>query len=285
MKATANYFGFSYADSCELLIGSSFTVEDAIRKKSTRRHGQYQGFVYIPDFDPDCFRYCCSDSSVSDGWYWVSGKRVDSNIIAAKSYIKSTYGNVCGYCVPVSEHTHTCAYVNISHEFSDDESMYAQTGFIMRRRHGDYHTTFGRYAELRGVTNPGIVIDSMYHGSFEGVYRTYELRLDKATGGWTFYDNGLEWFPWPDQPEWVNETGNSVQWSGEIYGRETDMPGTANNPCTLDVCFYKRYAEVQWEEAGFFNPGIEIGGSDLSEWYINPLSQSTVEIYDKKPLP
>lgn len=112
---------------------------------------------------------------------------------------------------------------------------------------------------------------------------TYELRLDVNNGKWYFSDNGLEWAVTESIPEWTGVTGNYVQWTGEIYCRETDMPGTNTSRCTLDMCNYICRWDSTWRSPQFLETGSEVRTSDPAEWRINVKSQETIEIWDKVP--
>jgi hypothetical protein len=125
---------------------------------------------------------------------------------------------------------------------------------------------------------------SLTETALPGTERTYELRLDVDNGKWYFSDNGLEWAETEPIPEWTGITGNYVQWTGEIYGRETDMPGTNSLRCTLNMCNYTCRYDSTWRSPNFLNSGCEVHTSDSTEWGVNPTSQESIEIWDKVPL-
>jgi hypothetical protein len=282
MKATANYFCFSYADSSQLLIGSSFTVEDAVRKKATRPHGEYQGLVYIPAFDPDCFRCCCTDSSLDLGWYYAAAKLDTNDVVGVFAHIKTRYGELCGECANSTKHSHHAVFVNFSNEVSSKK--WGQTGYIQRRLSGSTIANRGRYAEIKGDYHD-IKIDSVSQVPLEGEWHVYEVRLDPATGviGYS-YDYAL-WHTFPAQTFWLNNKGTSAQWTAEIYGYETDMGAGSNAPCSLNVCKYMSDGGA-YQDADFFStPNFQIGSSDLSKWGIEVLTQTTLKIWDKEQLP
>jgi hypothetical protein len=82
---------------------------------------------------------------------------------------------------------------------------------------------------------------------------------------------------------WIGSVGNVVFWTGEIYGRESDMPGTYSDRCYFTDCQYQ--VDSIWNVAGFFSPGIYWDMDDINEWNYQRLNQTSFEIWDVHPMP
>jgi len=107
--------------------------------------------------------------------------------------------------------------------------------------------------------------------------------LQVNTGTWRSYYNQMLIWPIAD-PEWEITTGNSVSWSGEIYCRETDMVGTESDSCRISQCKYKTFNNV-FVSSNLSTYSDQIGSSDLNEWGVKLIDGSTIDVWDKNPLP
>jgi hypothetical protein len=61
---------------------------------------------------------------------------------------------------------------------------------------------------------------------------SYQCDLDTTTGTWQFSYDGTAWQSYQDD-YWKTAVGATVQWTGEIYNKEDDMPGTATDKCNF----------------------------------------------------
>ena len=289
MKATANYFGFSYADSCELLIGSSFTVEDAVKKNATRRRGHYQGLVYVPDFDPDCFRNCCTDSSSGgeERYKAVAAKDI-GEVVGVKAAIETHWGKLCGEDVECTDLGLSAAWVGIQEEFGLP-GAWVQVGYHRLRRQDSVTIDPALFLEFgMPACFPGsILIRKFSPLPLEGENHNYELIIDADADTIHFrYDFQVIHSLVLTPCNWLSSTGHWAVWSGEIAGYETDMPGTSNDSCNFVGCEYRRHNEENYTGAQFQQPPDIIGTNDLSEWKINFTNGfNDFEIWDIHPLP
>lgn len=283
ITGTANYFQFSNVvpDSCDIKVCSSVNAEDA-GKLATRGCQAYDYRVEVPVFDNDCFQNCCTDQNLDKGWYYASAKQNTNDIVGVKAQILSRYGKLCGECAGSTDYTHQVVFVNISNE--DGALIFAQTGYLMERLSGSTDWSFGVYAEIDGDTYE-IEIDSIYRLPFEGSWHSYEVKLDYPDGVFKNYWDGDMWWDWNPQTVWNSKMGTSAQWTGEVYGRETDMAGTSQYPCSLNVCRSLIYGSGYQSPNFITDPNVRIGGTDLNEWGIDALGQELLKIWDKNVLP
>ena len=81
---------------------------------------------------------------------------------------------------------------------------------------------------------------------------------------------------------WENARGQQVSWGGEIFGYETDMPGTNDDRCYFDNCQYKPDGG-NWLDADFQTAFKS--NSDTTEFGNERTGDASFLIYDKRPLP
>ncbi len=136
-----------------------------------------------------------------------------------------------------------------------------------------------RYAEMNGSTYK-VNYDSA-NAPAEGSTHTYQCDLDKSNGKWTFSYDGTKWQTYADNG-WKNKTGDDMQYNGEIYNKEDDMPGTSANKCSFTECQYREQGKA-YQDAGFAVGDIK--SDDASEWGVERVSSKAFNIWDKKPLP
>ena len=90
--------------------------------------------------------------------------------------------------------------------------------------------------------------------------------------------------------QWIGKTIRYASWTGEIDGRETDMPGTLGNKCELKQCKYKKNDGYLPWNANFGEASDIIGvtqqsGSRPDEWGIwVDTGGMTMKIWDVNPL-
>lgn len=211
-------------------------------------------------------------------YYYVTAYQYGDDLVGVSANIKSRYGKLCKDGVG-PEHAHSCVYAGVNYN-SPAESLWAQSGFIKIREEGATNSIIGRYIEVQGLLWY-FALDSLYHGSYEGAERIYKIKLDTNTASWYFYDNDIQWINPVTDSFWLDKMGNSIQWTGEIYGRETDMAGTWDNPCIIMECEFW-HAGYETSTQAHIYP-YNIYWSDSAEWFIDYISPTSVKIWDKYP--
>lgn len=222
----------------------------------------------------------CTPKSGGGRWYANAKKSVDKAIgVSAK--IKTRYGKICCEDEGCSTETgYHVVYVNVSN--SSGTVKWAQTGYGRERSAGSTAIKKYRYAEMNG-DNYKVNYDTS-NAPAEGSVHTYECNLNKDTGKWTFLYDGSAWENYSDN-YWKDKTGTDVQWTGEIFNKEDDMPGTAGDKCTFTECKYHREGHA-YEGAGLVagDVGIPSPSHDSNEWGEEWVSGTAFNIWDKKPL-
>jgi hypothetical protein len=199
-----------------------------------------------------------------------------ANLIAIKTRIKTRYAKLCcedeGCSTVAAFHA---AYANISN--SSSGLKWAQVGVSRRRNAGSTAVIQYRKAEIQGDLYR-INMDTA-NAPAEGSVHEYKCELDKSTGTWTYYYDGTAWQTYTDN-FWTTHLGTVAQWVGEIYNKEDGMPGTDGNKCNFTECQYKvdggAYQDANW-------PASNITTDDASEWGVERVSASAINIWDKKP--
>jgi len=201
---------------------------------------------------------------------------VKANLIGAKAKIKTRYGKLCceieGCSTDAAFHA---VYANISNNSSG--LKWAQVGFSRRRNAGSAAVIQYRKAEIQG-DNYFIDMDTA-NAPTEGSTHEWKCELDKATGKWSYFDNGTVWKTYTDN-FWKSHFGTDIQWTGEILNKEDDMPGTSGDKCSFTECQYRL------DGGAYQNAGITAGGvksDDSSEWGSEHVSGTAFNIWDKKP--
>ena len=219
----------------------------------------------------------CTPKAGGGRYYAHAGPKTIAKLIGASAKIKTRYGKVCcedeGCSTKSAYHV---VYVNISNNAGD--LKWAQTGYGRERNPGSSTIKKYRYAEMKGDSYK--VNYDTSHAPAEGSVHTYECNLNKNSGKWTFmYDNS----GWEDFADnfWKNKTGTDVQWTGEIFNKEDDMPGTAGNKCSFTACKFHREGHA-YEDAAL--TAGEVTSDDSSEWGASHVSATAFDIWDKKPL-
>ena len=116
-------------------------------------------------------------------------------------------------------------------------------------------------------------------GLVHGDSSRYEARLNALTGTWYFEKNGTE-YPRASGPHtyWVGQTGRQVQWTGEVRGSETDMPGRETSKVKFRNCQY--HDGSHWRDTVMNSPGHKILTDD-DEYGIEPVMSTGFNIWDK----
>ena len=198
-----------------------------------------------------------------------------SDLTGVKAKIKTRYGKVC--CEGKNtKHAYQVAYANISKGSST--LHWAQSGWGRERNEGSSKISKYCYAEMQGKHYK--VEYNTSKAPAQNSTHTYECSLDPATGKWTFKLDGSAWKNYTDS-KWKAK-GDSVQWTGEIYNKQDDMPGTSGNKCRFSSCQYRK-SGASYVNAGLTNSDVD--SDDSSEWGAKRVSATALDIWDKKPNP
>ena len=219
----------------------------------------------------------CTPRSGGGRYYAHAGPKTVAKLIGVSAKIKTRYGKVCCEDEGCSTQTgYHVVYVNISN--SAGALKWAQCGWGRERNAGSTAIKSYRYAEMNG-DNYKVNYDTS-HAPAEGSSHDYECNLDKATGKWTFLYDGTAWENFSDD-FWKGKTGTDVQWTGEIFNKEDDMPGTSGSKCSFTKCKY------HVEGAAYRDAGLVAGdvrSDDSGEWGAEHVSGTAFNIWDKSPL-
>lgn len=232
-----------------------------------------------PCTDTATVKVCtCTPKSGGGRYYAYAGPKNVAKLIGVKAKIKTRYGKVCcedeGCSTDSAYHV---VYANISNNAGD--LRWAQTGWGRERSPGSASIKKYRYAEMKGDAYK--VNYDTANAPAEGSTHEYKCELDSSTGKWTFSYDGTAWENYTDN-FWKGKMGTDVQWTGEIFNKEDDMPGTSGDKCNFTECQYcvdgKAFQDAKLVAA-------DINSDDSSEWGAEHVSGTAFNIWDKKPLP
>jgi hypothetical protein len=212
------------------------------------------------------------------GRKYAYAKKEMTGLIGVKAKIKTRRGKVAGEAMKCSKaEAYYVAYANISGTLNG-QLAWAQTGFGRERNAGSSDIKTYRYAEMNG--NVYKVKYDNANAPLDRSELVYECVLDKNNGTWTFYQQGVKWQVFADAG-WKNLTGDSVQWTGEIYNKEDDMAGTAAEKCTFSEC------QIKLAGKEYASPNLtdgDVSSDDAAEWGAERNSGNAISIWDVNPL-
>jgi hypothetical protein len=209
------------------------------------------------------------------------------NVVGAEANIKSRYGILCS---DSSFSGMSVAWVGMQDDLTGISTYFSQAGYMMLRSEGWIDTFV--YAEVRPV-------DSAGHGLFfalwnhvppeQNSFHNYEAFVDPRDGFICFRLDGAVFFSaWSEV--WIDKAVRYASWTGEIAGRETDMPGTADNKCEFNDCRFTYRDATTPTDANFGEPGDlllvthENDSSLPDEWGIwADIGHNTIRIWDIFP--
>jgi hypothetical protein len=201
-----------------------------------------------------------------------------AGVVGIKAKIKTRHGKIAGEemkCKKVAAYYVT--YANISGNLNN-KLVWAQSGFGRERQAGSAVIKAYRYAEMMGKSykvkydNANAPGDNSDH--------IYECVLDGKKGQWTYYQDGKKWQVFADAG-WKNLTGESAQWTGEIYNAEDDMSGTSSAKCEISEC------QIKLQGKEYESPKLtadEVNSGDAAEWGAERISEDALNIWDANPL-
>jgi len=219
-----------------------------------------------------------SDPCTNVGRQYAGAYKTESGIIGARAHIKARYGLLCDELNFASDTALSAAWIGVACEPVPYDVYHAQIGYAKYRN--PYYMPYIRfqYAEL-GYPGDSSVLIAVFDVPNEGSEDNYEVFLDQVTGTWTFEINDQFFYDLADT-FWQANTGQWVEWSGEIINIEDDMPGTEFDPCIMSFCTYNN--GLGWH--GGFKPPYNYHISDPAEWNAEVvLDTSTLHIWDKNP--
>lgn len=241
----------------------------------------------IAQLDGACYSKCCStEEDLRSPYYYVQRYRAASDIVEAKALITTRYGQLCGEPEGTSNaQTHSSAHLSIErYDTNYKKKVWVQTG--VGRERDSLGTIFqGWYLEIVGTGGQEFFAKTPNWIPADGEPHTYGVHINTSDGQITYtYDGSTEVFPvliWC----WNGDGGQHVAWGGEIYGHETDMPGTEANKCYFESCQYRLYDDDfgVWRPADFATTYLLNDDSTEFKWVRT--GESSFYILDKQPLP
>jgi hypothetical protein len=113
---------------------------------------------------------------------------------------------------------------------------------------------------------------------------SYRIELNTSTGTWTAYFDNATWTDGAfTHSNWVNLTGDHIEYYGEVLIKESDLPGTTTNHCRFSNCNYRATGGTCNTSAGLAQGGMV--NDYAADWDTSWIDGSTFEIWDENPLP
>ncbi len=234
---------------------------------------------------------CSADADVTvcvatQGRHYANAKKSVADAIGVSAKIKTRYGKLSCEDEGCKHAAYHVVYVNVTGSSDSGDMIWAQTGYGRERTDGDASIKKYRYAEMNGDVYK-VKYDSG-NPPAEGSSHVYQVVLNKSTGTWSFFQDGTKWKAFADDG-WKHRTGNLVQWTGEIFNKEDDMPGTSGDKCTFTECKTRVDGHAAFANAniqrGEVGQASTPGAHDSAEWGEEYVSGTAINIWDKNPLP
>jgi hypothetical protein len=273
------------------------SIDDRIEAKD-RRTAAVVGTVNLSDSrDPVCAICCTRDAGDGTGRqsrrYCFAAEDV-GDVVELRSKIKTRWGMLCGGGTAV-ERAKSAAFINIQNTFgSGAPSAFVQAGYGQLRSQGTtvVHRFF--YMEVKHPTwgsQVQLVIDEsspVFQFPSEGEYKRYRVVLDQSQPAWHLYYGSSaneDTVGYITVPSWQTSLGRWIMCETEIEKRETDMPGTAYDPCRFVDCYYRGSSGTEqifdFAYADYMQCSNTAGNP--VEWMVDWLSDTLV-IWDVNPL-
>lgn len=155
---------------------------------------------------------------------------------------------------------------------------WAQTGY-WRHRGGTTGVTIHlhQYAETQAGPNPADYERFQQPGIPSGTHQYRCSLLSPLFGTWTYEIDELPFHTFTHNG-WRDVQATHVQWMGEIFNKQDQMPGTATAKCDFTDC------QVSTDYSSFQNAGIVISNvktSNTNEWGSEYVSPTAFNIWDK----
>ena len=216
-------------------------------------------------------------------------------MIGVSAEIETFWGQLCP---DDTKEAQTGAWVGFQNDLPPAKrTNFVQMGYI-KKRWADGTVDSSVYCEFVGRVNQWdlwflYAIDADFPGDSvpppgQGEFHHYQVEISSSGGGYLVFSyNGSSILNMP-APWWQGRTSRYASWRGEIDGRETDMPGTASDPCEFNDCEYKKdgftYMSANFGESSDWidvTPQLK----DPDQWGIwHDPGGSTLKIWDEYPL-
>ncbi len=124
-----------------------------------------------------------------------------------------------------------------------------------------------------------------------GTTQEYECVVDPATGRWEFFVGGVSKHTFI-HAGWINEIGDRVDYTAEIYDLGSRLPGTAASKCHITVCKYKQGTPTSSSSSSGLTPGAYVDAglvaanvsvTDAAEHGATWVSATALDVWDKNP--
>ena len=218
---------------------------------------------------------CGGGNPCTPGYAYSYGYMLDADVTGARADIECRNVTLCNECAS-PPHSHSNAFVAVYAIPGD----WAQCGWVksndiigtygeaLRRRYAEVYVGGDRWVEY-GSVDPG-----------NGTVNAYKVVLhDLSTGDWYFYVDYTLWKHYA-HAGWANRKGMSAQYVGEIWGLETDLPGTNGDRCSFSECRYDVNNQGTWPLTD-----LRMFSTDRNEWQYLRLSDCAFHIWDVNPHP
>jgi len=185
-----------------------------------------------------------------------------------------------------------------------DVSKWCQVGFTRRRYSPNTAINFWTKVEVRAGPNAA---DYYYHTHAApaiGSNHTYRGELDPDTGKWEVFVDGARIDQFTNAG-WINDTGDRVDYQGEVYDQNSQIAGTSGDHCSFSACRYRTATRRSsssarsassgassssgprsgWTVGAWTNAGLTAANcstDEASKWGNTRVNGETLEIWDKR---
>ena len=295
LEATVNYLDGIPSGNYQKSVLSFASLEQVGHIKS-RTSALASDLVEVLSYEDSVCTVCCTNEANGGLRRYYAGVIKDvGNAVRVSAKIATKYGWLCGQGTPTEDtvQTHSGAWVGMQGNIPPATATdFIQFGY-MRMRSTAPQTTymtivFFEMSPVNAQMNymfiydlpdvPEPVLGTAY-------YYSVELDTSSATITYAFdgYGTPFSATAWQD-----HATLSYVRWTGEIDARESDMPGTENDPCKFTDCRYRLSDEASPMSADFsltdyigvtpqkgnrpdeWATEFVLGGDELSIWDVNP---------------
>jgi hypothetical protein len=243
--------------------------------------GQAQQRVKLPTFSGACDSCYCTNTATTPitRWYVAAEKSI-GDVEAVSAEIKTIGARgLCGIGVGDTTEAFGNMHINVSNTTT---GLWGQAGLITERKPA-YPGTYTRsYFEARLSEFHQPVTHYAPTDPATDSWHWHEVLIDTVLVRITWvYDHGISVHA--QDLSWVLPLGNSVSCTGEVYPRESDMPGVWSNRCISRYIGYRPVGGQGYSNINFTTN--DIGSDDPSEFGLELKDYGgTVEIWDNNPL-
>jgi hypothetical protein len=173
-------------------------------------------------------------------------------------------------------------------------TKWCQLGITRRRSSGSATVVQYRKFEVRAGPGAANYYNHIWNDpAFPAIGTTqeYECVLDLAAGRWDFSVGGVAAPPIAN-PGWINDTGDKVDYTAEIYDLGSQMTGTTATKCHITGCQYKTATPMSsssssglaigaYVSAGFVAATLNV--TNATEHCVALVSATAIDVWDKIP--